>query len=258
MSVSGDAIASFERRGLPFRDVFDSAFSEVVSVPYLSLEQSRQLLGETVVGMPPPFVDLAHCLAGGLARDVIRAARTVANPGGTLAEVTNRVMHDEIARKLSAVVSAALPIPLEPAVTQTLRALKAIDCCGSRDGTSCVTDSDWLSPLDNLSPDVFQADRDDRHHLRSLLGLAAVLAVFDYYCRTLLETFIVDQDDELDRLMAAARHTGEGSLDQLARARQTFAVNPFIAWEEVTAFRKIRQLDIFSMPAIMVPDRALA
>ena len=39
VSVSDDAIASFETRGLPFRDAFDSAFDEIVRVEYGNLRR---------------------------------------------------------------------------------------------------------------------------------------------------------------------------------------------------------------------------
>jgi len=35
ISISDDALADFERRGLPFRNAFDSAFDEVIALNYL-------------------------------------------------------------------------------------------------------------------------------------------------------------------------------------------------------------------------------
>ena len=68
ISVSDDALAAYEMRGLPVRDAFDSAFDEVIHVRYLDLEGSRQLLKKRVIGMPDPFVCLCRCLSGGLPR----------------------------------------------------------------------------------------------------------------------------------------------------------------------------------------------
>lgn len=44
ISVSDDALAAYEMRGLPVRDAFDSAFDEVIHVRYLDLEGSLRLL----------------------------------------------------------------------------------------------------------------------------------------------------------------------------------------------------------------------
>jgi hypothetical protein len=253
VSMSEDAVASFERRGLPFRDVFDSSFDEVIPVPYLSLQQSRQLLSEAVIGMPPPFVELSHCLAGGLVRDVIRNARRLADLGGSLIHVASTIIHAEIAGKVNAIITAAKPIPLEPTVTFVLRALQDLDRCASGSQECCLLGQQWLVPLMTLNPAVLKVEGDDVPHLRSLLRLAAELTAFQYYCRTLLETFLVTEDVHLNRLIEAGRHTGPGSLDQLSHARQEFSVNPFIAWDEVTTFRRAIGLDIYDIPTTLIP-----
>ena len=75
VSVSDDALTSFERRGLPLRDAFDSSFDEIIQVGPLSYTESRRLLYRRVIGLTEPYVAFCHCLACGLARDLIRAAR---------------------------------------------------------------------------------------------------------------------------------------------------------------------------------------
>lgn len=77
VSVSDDALTAFERRGLPLRDAFDSSFDEIVHVGPLTYAESRRVLYRRVIGLSEPYVALCHCLAGGLARDLIRAARQV-------------------------------------------------------------------------------------------------------------------------------------------------------------------------------------
>jgi hypothetical protein len=84
VSVSDDALNAFERRGLPLRDAFDSSFDEILRVEPLSYNESRRLLYRRVIGLTEPYVALCHCLAGGLARDVIRAARQVARNAASL------------------------------------------------------------------------------------------------------------------------------------------------------------------------------
>jgi len=77
ISVSEHALSAFERRGLGFRDAFDSAFDDVCLVNYSELAGSRDLLGRRIVNFPEPFVHLCHMLSGGLPRDLIRYARMV-------------------------------------------------------------------------------------------------------------------------------------------------------------------------------------
>jgi hypothetical protein len=85
VSVSDDALTSFERRGLPLRDAFDSSFDEIIQVGPLSYTESRRLLYRRVIGLTEPYVAFSHCLAGGLARDLIRAARQIGRTSETFA-----------------------------------------------------------------------------------------------------------------------------------------------------------------------------
>ncbi|WP_416407633.1 P-loop NTPase fold protein [Agrobacterium rosae] len=77
ISVSENALAAFERRGIGFRDAFDSALDDVVQVDFLNLEQSRALLNRRILRLTDPFLQLCHMLSGGLPRDLIRHARAL-------------------------------------------------------------------------------------------------------------------------------------------------------------------------------------
>jgi hypothetical protein len=58
VSVSEDAMSSFERRGLPFRDVFDSTFDEIVWFEHLTAAESIASVDRRVLLMPTPFKQL--------------------------------------------------------------------------------------------------------------------------------------------------------------------------------------------------------
>lgn len=75
VTVSEDAISNFEQRGLPFRDVFDSSFDDVIHLNYFNFDESKKLLNKRVIGLPVPYILLSHCLSGGLPRDLIRIIR---------------------------------------------------------------------------------------------------------------------------------------------------------------------------------------
>src|SRR5260370_36913284 len=76
-SVSQNAMSSFERRGLPFRDAFDSSFDDVIQLDYLNLESSRRLIARRVMNVPHPFICFCHVMSGGLPRDLIRRCRSL-------------------------------------------------------------------------------------------------------------------------------------------------------------------------------------
>jgi hypothetical protein len=79
VSVSEDAWASFENRGLPFRDTFDSSFDEIIFVEMLTPLESRDFLKRRASSITDAQTLLCHCLAGGLPRDLLRAARLLAH-----------------------------------------------------------------------------------------------------------------------------------------------------------------------------------
>jgi hypothetical protein len=74
VSLSEDAMASFARQTPSLRTTFDSALDELVTVGPMTYRNSEQLLSKRVTGVPRPFLALCHVLAGGLPRDLIRAA----------------------------------------------------------------------------------------------------------------------------------------------------------------------------------------
>ncbi|MFE5872821.1 hypothetical protein ACFQ6V_29775, partial [Streptomyces roseifaciens] len=114
ISISEDAIAGFERRGIPYRDAFDSAFDDVLPVTYLSAQECRELLDERVVAIPPSFMALGYCLSGGLARDLGRVMYRMISTADrtderTLTEVTRRIVHEEMSAKTDAMSVAVKP-----------------------------------------------------------------------------------------------------------------------------------------------------
>ena len=55
VSVSDDAMAGFERRGMPVRDVFDSSFDAIQRIGYLTLDESRAMSAAVSSDCPCPI-----------------------------------------------------------------------------------------------------------------------------------------------------------------------------------------------------------
>ncbi|GAB3062418.1 hypothetical protein GCM10027053_26090 [Intrasporangium mesophilum] len=261
VSMSEDAIARFERRGLPFRDVFDSAFDEVVRVPYLTADEARQLLNQRVTGVPEPLLALAFCQSGGLPRDLLRAAQQLIEIGDgrgrTPPDVVREAVHSDMASKVAAVTAAMRSITVEPDVSAIIRWALAVDTCslGPQRGMPCLLDDGWLEALGELSslarpPQGDQVDQAaDR---RELLRLGAELVGYLYYCRTLMELFCGESDEDVDRLIDFVDEDGGRELDKLAQTRQNFTVNPFVAWRQLDDVRKGRRLPVHPLPSPFV------
>jgi hypothetical protein len=128
ISVSENAISAFERRGLPFRDVFDSSFDTIVHVNYLTLRESKELLKRRTTRIPEPFLCLCHCLSGGLPRDLIRSCRDmldIANEDKTLelGPLAERVVTHEARSKARGMSIAASKLGSDSDQTQFLGVL---------------------------------------------------------------------------------------------------------------------------------------
>jgi hypothetical protein len=226
VSVSDDALASFEQGGsAPIRDAFDSAFDEIVRINHLGVEDTVLMCNSRVIGMPPPFVCLAHCIAGGLARDVIRAARSMkgmcASAERTLAEVCAALVEADLCRKAHAFEVAAARLDDTEAVTEFITALRDLHA----DPVALLAAMPVIAPDCDLS----------RGH--ELEGLRQRAATHLYHCATLLAVFTSELTEER---LSGVRHgpaIHPGSFDTLALARRELGARPQFAWRMLDEFR---------------------
>lgn len=264
VSVSDDALAAFERRGLPLRNAFDSSFDEIMYVGPLSYDESRRLLYRRVIGLPEPFVALCHCLAGGLARDLIRAARRVVRvavaisnpdqPSGPseeieedadgypvyllfqqrpeqapadLADTTAAIIQDELLHKLHA-VSSVVASTAAPSATELHDTLHQI--------RQTLTLSEPVIDVVDRMTAVCQGEPPE------LTSVRLDFAAYAYYCATLQEVF-TDQLDDARMIAATSVPAGPGSFDALASARAAFTLDTLLAWRLITQCRKAWSLE---------------
>ncbi|MFD1547389.1 hypothetical protein [Nonomuraea guangzhouensis] len=217
ISVSDDAMSAFERRGLPFRDAFDSSFDEIVRVGPLSYTESMRFLYRRVVGLTEPYIAFCHCLSGGMSRDLLRAARAViraahALPSAALTPICLAVLKDEVRKKSRALMDVADDLP-----------------------------DDVLDLLHDLAHR--RSDRTPRETLRSLphgplAEPALEFAAYLYFCATLEEIF-------------TGELTGPGdadAFDGLAAARHAFAFDTRLAWRTISAARRAWALRPYDLP----------
>jgi hypothetical protein len=229
VSVSDDALTSFERRGLPLRNAFDSSFDEMIHVRPLTYAESRRLLYRRVIGLTEPYVALCHCLSGGLARDLIRTARQVvraaagpAEHAPTLGVISAAVVRDEIRRKLTAITQAIR----EAAPGDVMDLQLTVHACARHlmPGQAVLTIVDTMTRVDGEEP-------------VAVARLRTEFAAFAYFCATVQETFT----DELgsERMIEATGSSGDpGSFDALVAARNALALDTFLSWRLTTEFRK--------------------
>ncbi len=238
VSVSEDAMSMFERRGLPFRDVFDSSFDDIVRVGHLDAEAAIELVQSRVIGMPVLFILLGHCMAGGLARDLIRVVRDIVSIDArgrderALSEVCEELLQADVAGKAGACVVGCQRLPHDLAVERLQSWLLEMPRAG-------VTADRLLERCTNAERELAflkSATVEDREG-RTPAGLASEFLAFCYFSATLLEFFTDQRPSESFREVAEA-FLGHIPIDRLAEARQAFAVHPRAAWDAVSEFRK--------------------
>lgn len=240
IAVSDDALASYEMRGLPVRDAFDSAFDEIIHVGYLRLDESRRLLSERVIGMYEPFICLCHCISGGLPRDLIRTARHAvssarlsaqtadeANRADSITSISHTLVLGELAAKLHAAgVKVAGQSP-RPAEARFLYSLQRI-----------ASDPHDLHLPDRLVTAL--SDLEETHGTFDISGSSgpiAELASWVFFLGTILEIF--NEGLSEDKIKAGiSDNSGMSKFDQISLARRTLSTDPAQAWLAITAIRR--------------------
>lgn len=92
VSVSQDAWALFECRGLPLRNAFDSSFDEIILLDMLQPQESRDLLKRRCRDITDAQALLCHCLSGGLPRDLLRSVRFLARVASSVRDDSGRAL----------------------------------------------------------------------------------------------------------------------------------------------------------------------
>lgn len=222
VSLSEEAMAGFAGRTPSIRDSFDSAFDELVSVSPMAYRESEELLFKRVTGVPRPFTALCHVLAGGLPRDLVRAARalvdvTSASGGKSLEDTAG----DLIRRELESLRQVSLRRLAETAGTGPLRA--ALD----DPGWPGTTPRQFAGAAQRAAGAVRDADSDQARQLCQ--GLVVSLSFYS----TALEVFEAAQD----RLIACLKSQDYGIIDDLAAVRDTMRVDAEHAHQLLEQYR---------------------
>ena len=213
VSVSEDAMSAFERRGIPVRDAFDSAFTQMVRMDNFTLAESRRWLSRRLVGVPEQFTYLLHCLSGGLPRELHRTTVELVDivaedERGDLAHVTGVLLDRELDRKAHAFVTAARRFDDTAELSEYLADL--------------VTMPQARTPVAQAALAARLKPGAEVTQLRRVRWQSACFLLF---CATVLEVFDDDLGDDLDW------------LESLALARAQLAVDPQVAWRLVEGVR---------------------
>ncbi|MFK0245852.1 hypothetical protein ACIQUM_14210 [Amycolatopsis azurea] len=218
VSVSDDAVLGFEQRGLGVRDAFDSAFSEMVRLEPFTLDESRLWIALRLRGISEQFCYLAHCLSGGLPRDLKRCAVEMVDLANevyqpSLEFVTRSLVTGEMSGKIRAFTATAATLERSPELVALTTDLLGVP--GTEEPGELAEIAERLV-------------RDEGEISAPISDLRWQSGCFVLFCATVLSIF----DDTL---------TGGGlsaDLHRLAVVRQRMAMHPKQAWDDLVEFRK--------------------
>jgi hypothetical protein len=240
ISISEEAMSGFERRGLPFRDVFDSSLDEVVRLGPLSMFEAEELLNRRVLNMPTPFKALLYAFTGGFARDLIRGARAlvaigVAHPDEAidLEEAARALVGSDIKRKMLAAVYLLRGSPSDQERSAVVKwCLKAAEL----DEPTPQLLEGQLELLSKVEP--LKTENDGKAGV--IFSVALEMSSYVYFCMTLLEVF------SPARLYAQGRSEEErrATVERLARVRGLFSTDVLVAWSSLSEIRGSEGLSI--------------
>ena len=215
VSVSEDALRRFAMRGIPVRDVFDSAFDTIVRVEPPMPQDAWKMLAQRVEGFPMSVALFCYAWSGGLPRDIIRTARAcvdIRRREGrpvTVAEVVPPVVRRDVVDAIDAAVTSAMEARSRLGIESLFRLRRAIV-----DETSTLETALCGSDLGNaLGPDDDVADE-----ILMLQGLSLYIDI----ALAIVEYFVRDADGMLSQDSEKAFRI----VTDLARARAALAVYP--------------------------------
>ena len=232
VSVSENAMSQFERRGLPFRDAFDTAFDDVIIVDHLRFKQSRRLLDERILALPVQFQALCHVMSAGLARELVRTLRDLVraakdadgNGPHPLEELVKQLIEGEVSAKVAAFRALAERLP--PSSHREALLLQTHHIGGAPATAKALYDSHlallppvatprwWGRPAAVAQP--------EQH--ATVLGLKEELATYLQFLAAVMLIFTADLNEA-----ATQQAEARGTFDDLATARRAQSVNQSLA-----------------------------
>lgn len=238
ISVSEDAMINFNKRGMPFRDAFDSSFDDIIYINYLNFESSKELIKRRIIGMSVPFMCLCYLMSGGLARDLIRVCRDLIEyyeldpKNDKLCFLSKYLIKKDLMLKINAIKMDSKDIdfdcnnPSEELIEDIYNLEESLENDSSLWGFCLnilsVSKKSFLNNFNNC---------ENNKEYRSKF-IRIQIGVYLYYVLTIMELF----DKEIEE-SDFKKYESSGSFDELIRAHHFLGLYPKMAEKIITSFR---------------------
>jgi hypothetical protein len=238
ISASENAIHYFERRGIPIRDAFDSAFDTMIYVDYFNAQKAQSLLEKRVIGKPVPFFILAYCLAGGLPRDIIRQFRNILKEAGEARELSmilGQLIRGDIRAKARAAHFILKKTDNRPQKDQLLLILEEIGFNDFQEEELVRNIHKLFELYQNAEPPIDDS-KDENKIYKNLYPVIEELATYLAWIVTIYQLFL--QESTVYRMI----NNDNSMFDSLAKTRQALAVDFGVARTRIAECRKAEHL----------------
>jgi hypothetical protein len=242
VTVSEEALARFERRLVRARTAVESAFDEVVRLEAFSFAESLELLRRRVLGFPDAFTALAHCISGGVPRDLVRSARGIVtvraqSMKSELTDLVPLVLHAEIAT-----LKRGLSDRLDRKDEMNLNRLRILLTDPS--WPPCPSEPTWWwdqrSPLTSAVSELVALAKSDSD--ASVLSKELTSAL--YFYATVHDVFIPLHSGGKELTQESVRASA-GVINEVAKIREVLSVSATLSRQRLDELRMSAGLPMF-------------
>jgi hypothetical protein len=239
VSVSDNALSNFERRGIAFRDEFDTSFDDVLFLETPDIEYDLALLRRRVIGMPLPFAYYCYTVSGGLPRDLIRVCRELfdiakKHDDATLIKVAAESIALDLRSKIRAISIAATEYLVEPEANLLFNSINKIDF-------EIQSSSNWMSIANETINKARKLTNDENNPSKTkMIKLIDELTTYLLFSATTIQYYSrMGSEKTIKQLLPAEIDT----IEKLARAKQLVTSSPAYSKSLIADFRQWTNLD---------------
>lgn len=239
VSVSDNALSNFERRGIAFRDEFDTSFDDVLFLETPNIEYDLALLRRRVIGMPLPFAYYCYTVSGGLPRDLIRVCRELfdiaqKHENATLKTVITESINLDLRSKIRAISIAATENLIEPEASLLFNSINKIDF-------DTPSPSVWIRIATETASEVEQLNNHENNLNRlKMIKLIEELTSYLLFSATTMQYYSrMGNENTIQQLLP----TEIDAIEKLARAKQLVTSSPAYSRSVIVKFREQTKLD---------------
>ena len=227
-------LAILKRRGIAFRDEFDTSFDDVLFLETPDIEYDLALLRRRIIGMPLPFAYYCYTVSGGLPRDLIRVCRDVYDIAknyndATLPKIVAESAIIDLRSKMRAISIAATEFLVEPEAHYLFNGLNDVVL-------ESPDTKNWKLVSNRLLEKIGSVNElDEKLNKMKMIKLIDEFATYLLFSSTIVEYFSNMGKQNVIRELSTKEIS---AIENLARAKQLITSSSTYSRSVIKHFRK--------------------